>query len=168
MFSVIRASQSLMGDVRACINTNYDLYEPIVDPVDLQEHFVDEAWAERNFAIREFYLGRDSDLGRFVDMASYQNLGEFAYIGYFYVQREFQRQGYGRAMMGFLEMRAKYDNLSDLRLFCHPKSTWACEFYTACGFHVLTADKGEIIALNDGVMAPFYEQDSLFLQKELQ
>jgi len=167
MFTVIRASQSLMGEVRACINSNFDLYKDIVDPVDLPEHFVDEAWAERNWDIREFYLARDSDAKQFVGMGSYQNLGEFAYVGYFYFKPEFQRRGYGRALMNFLEMRAKYDSLADLRLFCHPQSTWAVEFYTRLGFQVLTADKTEILAMHEGVMAPFYEQDALFLQKLL-
>ena len=167
MFSVIRASLTLMSEVRGCINSNYDLYEPIVDPVDLPEHFVDEAWAKRNFDIREFYLGRDSDTAQFVGTGSYQNLGEFAYVGYFYVKREFQRQGLGRALMQFIEMRAKVDQISDLRLFCNQASTWAFDFYTKIGFHILTSDKAEILAMNGGVMAPFYEQNSDFMQKIL-
>ncbi len=167
MFTIVRASQELMVEVRAIINSNYDLYVGIVDPVDLPEHQVDDAWAERNFAIREFYLARDDDVKQYVGAASYQNLGKFAYIGYFYIRRELHRRKYGHALMKFIEMRTVLNHLTDLRLFCNPKSTWARAFYENMGFKVLASDKAEILAIDNGVMQPFYEQGALFMQKQL-
>jgi GNAT superfamily N-acetyltransferase len=167
MFTIVRASRELMDEVRTIINSNYDLYKDIVDPVDLPEHWVDEAWAERNYAIREFYLARDDEQNQYLGAASYQNLGKFAYVGYFYIKREFHRQKYGQALIKFLEMRLVLNHLRDLRLFCNPKSTWARDFYLKQGFKILTSEKDEILAMDNGVMKPFYEQGALFLQKQL-
>jgi len=167
MFTIIRASRELMGEVRTIINSNHDLYKDIVDPVDLPEHWVDDAWAERNFAIREFYLARDDAPKHYVGTASYQNLGKFAYIGYFYIKREFHWQKYGQTLMKFIEMRTVLDHVTDLRLFCNPKSMWARDFYIKIGFKVLSSEKNEILAMDNGVMKPFYEQGALFMQKQL-
>lgn len=167
MFTIVRASRELMDEVRAIINSNYDLYKDIVDPLDLPEHRVDNAWAERNFAIREFYLARDDDPNQYVGTASYQNLGKFAYIGYFYIRRELHRRKYGQALMKFIEMRTVLNHLTDLRLFCNPKSVWARDFYVKMGFKVLASDKVEILAIDNGVMQTFYEQGALFMQKQL-
>jgi ribosomal protein S18 acetylase RimI-like enzyme len=154
-----------MDNVIECLNSNADLYKTIVDPKDWSEHHVDKAWAERNFKIREFYLARDQ--GQYVGFASYQKLGLFAYIGYFYISRAFHRKGYGKALMNFMEMRTVTDNVLDLRLFCNPKSTWAVKFYQAQGFKILETEKAKILAIDQGIMTPFYEEDSYFMQKRL-
>ncbi|OLS15338.1 MAG: Acetyltransferase, GNAT family [Promethearchaeota archaeon CR_4] len=166
MITFVRASRELMDEVRMIINSNYDLYKDIVNPIDLPEHWVDDAWAERNFAIREFYLAHNDDPKQYVGTASYQNLGNFAYIGYFYIQRTFHRQKLGQSLMKFIEMRTILDHLTDLRLFCNPKSTWALNFYLKLGFKVFTSSKNDILAMDNGVMQPFYEQEALFLQKQ--
>jgi GNAT superfamily N-acetyltransferase len=165
MLTVIRASYALMDEVRAIINSNYDLYKDIVDPVDLSEHNVDKSWADRNFKIREYYLARYD--GQFVGTGSYQNLKTCAYIGYFYIKRSFQRKNFGRGLMQFLELRTMTDKITKLRLFCNPKSTWAVTFYKKVGFYVLSDDKQEILTLDHGVFKPFYEQDSLLMEKIL-
>lgn len=165
MLAVIRASYELMDEVRAIINSNYDLYKDIVDPVDLSEHNVDKSWADRNFKIREFYLARID--GQYIGAGSYQNLRNCAYIGYFYIKRPFQRRNFGRGLMQFLEMRTMTDKLTKLRLFCNPKSTWAVEFYKRLGFSVLSSNKQEILALDKGIFTPFYEQDALLMEKIL-
>lgn len=165
MFSVIRASMALMDEMRECINSNAPLYDQIVAPQDMSEHIVDQTWAERNFKIREFYLARDG--GQYVGGASYQKLGDFAYIGYFYIKNQLLRQGYGRKLMQFMELRTMKDEVTDLRLFANPKADWAVNFYTKYGFHILSSDKQEILAMNNKVMEPFYEENSYFMQKIL-
>jgi ribosomal protein S18 acetylase RimI-like enzyme len=165
MFNIIRAPLELMDEVRTCINSNYDLYEKIVDPVDLAEHQVDKIWAERNYKIREFYLAREDH--KYVGTASYQKLGSFAYIGYFYIKNGFQRQGFGRVLMNFMEMRTLMDNVTDLRLFANAKSQWALNFYERLGFNIAWRKKEDILALDNGIMKPFYEENSNFLQKIL-
>lgn len=166
-FLVVRASKSLMYEVRECINSNYDRYKDIVSEKDLSEHQVDEVWVERNFEIREFYLGRDSTTKQYVGMGSFQDLGNFAYIGYFYVKPEFQRQNYGRAIMTFLEMRAMSKEITDLRLFANRKAGWAIDFYKKRGFKIISKAKDEILAMDGGVLKPFYEEDAYLMKKEL-
>ena len=165
VFTVIRASMALMEEVQKCINENAFLYESIVDPKDLGEHHVDTAWAERNFKIREFYVARAE--GEFVGAASYQNLGVFAYIGYFYIKPKCHKQGYGQQLMRFLEMRTQTDNLTDLRLFANSKAEWALNFYERVGFKVLMTEKQDILYLENGVFKPFYEEGAHLLQKIL-
>jgi GNAT superfamily N-acetyltransferase len=165
MFTVIRASMALMNEVQACVNENAFLYEYIVDPKDLGEHHVDTAWAERNFKIREFYLARAE--GEYVGAASYQKLGSFAYIGYFYIKPKCHKLGYGQQFMRFLEMRTQSDNVTDLRLFANGKANWALSFYERVGFKVLMTEKQDIMNIDNGIFKPFYEEGAYLLQKVL-
>jgi ribosomal protein S18 acetylase RimI-like enzyme len=166
-FTIIKATRGMMNEVRDCINSNYDLYKEISDPDDLSEHQVDNAWAERNFKIREFYLLQDEETGEFTGEGSFQVLGKFAYIGYFYIKPGFQGQGRGKFLMKFLEERTIASRLHDLRLFVHEKATWARDFYEKMGFNVINSKKAEIIALNKGILKPFYEEGSLLMRKKL-
>jgi ribosomal protein S18 acetylase RimI-like enzyme len=152
-----------MDEVRECINSNYELYKEIVDPVDLSEHYVDKEWAKCNFKIREFFLAKIES--KYVGMTSYQKIGNFAYIGYFYVKKGYQRIKVGAVMMRYMEFRTMRDKIDDLRLFCNPKSEWALRFYENQGFSILSTSKDEILAIENGIMRPFYEQNSYFLQK---
>ncbi len=165
MFTVVRANMDFMGEVRACINSNYEMYAPIVDPQDLGEHRVDETWAEKNYRIREFFVARAG--GQTVGTASFQKLGTFAYIGYFYIKSPFHGKGYGRALMNFMEMYAKTREITDLRLFTNAKATWALEFYQKMGFSIITTEKEEILSLEGGILQPFYEQNSYLLSKQI-
>ncbi len=168
---ILRASRELMREVIAIIRSNAYLYKDIVaNEHDWSEHWVDETWADRNFSIREFYVARlgTGQEAEYVAAGSYQNLGAFAYIGYLYVKHGHHRNGYGRALMRFLETRALTENVSDLRLFCNKHSDWARKFYESLGFQVLMDEKSDILAFQEGVMVPFYEEDALFLQKVLQ
>ncbi|XEO77422.1 hypothetical protein WKT22_02451 [Candidatus Lokiarchaeum ossiferum] len=166
VFSVIRASRTLMVEVQRIINSNFYLYKDIiVHPEDISEHQVDEAWVEKNFARREFYVARDQ--GEYVGMCSYQKIGSFAYIGYLFVQDGYHRQGYGKKMLQFLEMRTYQDKLTDLRLFSNKNAKWAIEAYLKMGFSILSSDATEICNMEGGVMAPFYEANHIFFQKIL-
>jgi GNAT superfamily N-acetyltransferase len=162
---IVRATRDLMDEVRACINSNSELYESISDPKDLNEHVVSDEWAERNFKIREFYLVQDDDSGEFLGEGSFQVLGTFAYIGYFYIKAGHQQNGLGRQLMEYLEQRALDEGLHDLRLFVHRRATWARAFYTKLGFMPLFDNKRKILAIEDGIMKPFYEEGSIMMQK---
>ena len=169
MLSIIRASLSLMDEIRDIINSNYQMYEKILlNPDDHNEHFVDEQWAEQNFQIREFYLIREN--GKYVGMTSYQNfgdMGDFAYIGYFYIKFGHHRKGYGKRVMQFLEMRAKSDQLKEIRLFVNKSADWAEKAYESMGFKPLTANKQEIISMNQGIFKDYYEEGQTLLFKTL-
>ena len=157
----------MMEEVRTCINSNYDLYKDISDPKDMSEHQVDDAWAERNFKIRELYLLQDDETGDYTGEGSFQVLGKFAYIGYFYIKAGYQGQGRGKALMRFLEQRASDSGKIDLRLFVHEKATWALAFYETMGFKVYKKKKKAILALDNGILEPFYEENSLLMRKEV-
>ncbi|HME52087.1 MAG TPA: GNAT family N-acetyltransferase [Candidatus Lokiarchaeia archaeon] len=164
-FTIIKASRDKMDEVRDCINSNFDLYKDISNPNDLSEHQVDDAWAERNYKIREFYLLQDKDTGEFTGEGSFQVLGKFTYIGYFYIKAGFQGQGRGKFLMQFLEERTIKKGFHDLRLFVHERATWAKDFYKKMGFDVYKSKKTEIIALDKGILKPFYEEGSLLMRK---
>ena len=166
VFSRIRASHSLMGEVKEIINSNFYLYKDIiVHPEDISEHQVDDTWVEKNFPMREFYLARDQ--GEYVGTISYQKLGTFAYIGYLFIKEGYYRQGYGKRLIQFLHMRTYQDNITDIRLFSHSKAPWAINAYLKMGFTILSSDETEICTLDEGIMSPFYEADHIFLQKVL-
>jgi len=166
-FTIIKATRDMMDDVKACINSNYDLYKNISDPDDLSEHQVDDAWADRNFKIREFYLLQDEDTGESTGEGSFQVLGKFAYIGYFYVKAGFQGQGRGKILMKYLEELALERGKHDLRLFVHAKADWAKNFYKNMGFKVFKSAKDSILAIDNGILKPFYEEGSLLMRKQL-
>ncbi len=166
MLSIIRASLSLMDEIREIINSNYQMYEKILlIPEDHDEHFVSEQWATQNFPDREFYLAREEQ--KYVGMGSYQNLGDFAYIGYFYIKIGFHRKGYGKRIMQFLEMRAKSDQLKEIRLFVNKSAEWAEKAYKSMGFKELSSNKQEILSLNDGIFNKYYEEGQTLLFKTL-
>ncbi len=162
---IVRATRDMMVHVQDIINSNYHLYEGIVNARDLGEHRVDDAWAERNFAIREFYLLRETGTTISIGFGSFQLLGDFAYVGYLYVRQGYQQRGYGKLLVSFLERRASEAGVKELRLFVNKKASWARRFYKKMGFTVLLSKKKDILGLDGGIMAPFYEEGSLFMQK---
>ncbi len=164
---IVRATREMMVHVQEILNSNYHLYEGIVDARDLSEHRVDDAWAERNFAIREFYLLREAGTAKFISFGSFQVLGDFAYVGYLYVRHGLQQRGYGQAIVTYLERLAHDAGVHDLRLFVNEKASWAINFYTRMGFRVLLSQKEDILGMDSGIMAPFYEEGSLFMRKVL-
>ncbi len=164
---IVRATRDMMVHVQDIINSNSSLYEGIVDARDLSEHQVDDAWADRNFKIREFYLLRECGSDLFIGLGSFQVLGNFAYVGYLYVRHGLQQRGHGHALVSYLEQRAIEAGVRDLRLFVNEKASWARNFYARMGFTVYLSRKEDILGLDGGIMAPFYEEGSLFMRKLL-
>jgi GNAT superfamily N-acetyltransferase len=153
--------------VQDIINSNASLYDGIIDARDSSEHHVTDAWADRNYKIREFYLLRDVDKKLYVGVGSFQILGDFAYVGYLYVRQGHQQRGYGQELISFLGQRAIKADVLDLRLFVNEKATWARQFYAKMGFTIFLSRKEDILGVDGGIMVPFYEEDSLFMRKLL-
>ncbi|MHA1679455.1 MAG: GNAT family N-acetyltransferase [Promethearchaeota archaeon] len=164
---IVKCDLESMEAVRDCINSNYLLYRPIIDEVDRGEHRVDGEWAKRNWRLREFFLLKLGGNGEYVGTASYQNFGEFAYIGYFYIKNGHHGAGYGKQLMAFMEQRTRRDGIRDLRLFTNSRATWALDFYERLGFKVFLKEKQDILSIRDGIMVPFYEEHSWFLKKNV-
>ncbi len=164
---IVRATREMMVHVQNIINSNSHLYAGIVDARDLGEHSVTDAWADRNFKIREFYLLQEDGQGEYVGTGSFQVLGDFTYVGYLYVRYSCQRRGLGQALVSFLGQRAMEAGVQDLRLFVNEKASWARDFYARMGFTVFLSRKEDILSLDGGIMTPFYEEGSLLMRKLL-
>ena len=166
MISFIRASKQLMPEVCTIINSNMNLYKGILEnPEDIDDYFVNEQWVTENFKKREFYLLRESQ--KYVGMVSFQILKDFGYVGYLHVKFAKFRRGYGAALVKFLEMRAKKDKISKLRLFTHPKALWALNFYEKLGFQILERDQKTIDRLDGGVLKPYHGKHHILFEKRL-
>lgn len=166
MFQIFRASKELMIDVVDILNSNSPLYRPIVlDAATSDEVDVTLEWAENNFSKREFYIIRDE--GSSVGFATYQNLGKFSYIGYFFIRFSEHRKGYGHSLMNFLQLRTMTENLPEIRLFVHQEAHWAIQFYQKLGFEILSREKAEIIQMDDHLMESFYVDDHIYMRKQL-
>ena len=128
-----------------------------MDDADLQEHEVDHDWARRNFAQREFYVGR-TEGGEAVGILSLQDTGDYLYVGYLYLFTDQVGQGFGRRFLAFAEAEARKRNKRGLALICHPEATWACKAYEKFGFRLVASDRAQVTAWNDGWLAPYYEE----------
>ncbi|MHA1519919.1 MAG: GNAT family N-acetyltransferase [Promethearchaeota archaeon] len=166
MFQIFRASRELLPEVVDILNSNVPLYESIViDPSNSDEVNVTLEWAQENFETREFYVIRDG--GSNVGFATYQNLGKFAYVGFLFIQYGKHGNGYGTALVNYLLWRTKLEKLSGLRLFVNKKAKWALNFYQKLEFTILSKNKEEILAMDDGIMEPFFIDDHVYMEKRI-
>ena len=166
MISFIRASKPLMQIVCEIINSNMGLYKGIMeDPHDINDYFVNEDWITKNFQKREFYVLKDQQ--KYVAMASFQILKNFGYVGYLHVRFANFGRGYGSTILKFLEIRAKRDNIAKIRLFTHPKATWAINFYKKHGYHIIETDQAKIDKFEKGILAPYHGKAHILQEKLL-
>lgn len=152
-----RADRDDMTIVQSMIRSSADWYKEIVDRKDLNQHYVDDAWAEKNFAKREFFIGYSSNEP--FGTLSFQKLrNQVAYLGYIYLDLKFVGKGLGSKLMEFAMQRAKREQLKEVALIAHPKAHWAVRAYEKFGFRKVTAVKEKVLAWNDGALAPYYEE----------
>lgn len=148
-----REEMSLVADF---VRSSADWYRTIVDEADMAEHDVDDAWAERNFARRDFYIGGAD--GTPVGTISIQYLGEWAYLGYIYLDVAHVGKGYGRKLMQFAETIIRKRGARGMCLIAHPEATWAKKAYLKYGFEIVERDRERILAWNGGCLRPYYEE----------
>ena len=166
MISFIRASEALMQIVCEIINSNTSIYEEIMeDSNDIDDYIVNDDWIIKNFQKREFYLLKDQQ--KYVAMASFQKLGDFGYVGYLHVKFGKFGNGYGSAILQFLEIRAKSDGIDKIRLFVHPKAPWALKFYKKHGYHIIETDQAKIDTFEQGILAPYHGKAHILQEKLL-
>lgn len=150
------ASLEDMPVVASMIRSSADWYAEFVAEADLAEHYVDRGWQLRNFRRREFYLGYD-DGAQAVGTLSLQYFGDYAYIGYLYLDVAQMGNGYGRALLNFAREQAREQGCKGLCLLAHPKADWAVRAYTRYGFSRYSQEALEILAWNAGALKPYYE-----------
>lgn len=155
-FEIRRADWDKMKIVAGFIRSSADWYKPFIDKKDYSEHEVGREWIEKNYGRREFYIG--SDNGVPVGTISYQTIGDYAYLGYIYLDTRFVGKGYGRQLMVFAKRLAEERGKKGMVLIAHPKATWATKAYKKFGFDLLAKKKEKILSWNNGALKPYYEE----------
>lgn len=150
------ARREEMDLIAGFVRSSADWYAEFVDEEDMSEHDVDEAWAEKNFARRDFYLGFAGEVP--VGTISIQYFGDFAYLGYIYLDVAHVGKGYGHDLMRFAEETAREAGMRGLALIAHPKAIWAKKAYLKFGFEIVETRKEGVLAWQDGVLEEYYEE----------
>ena len=151
-----RATREDMPKVAQLIGSSSEWYRDFVHEEDMSEHQPDEAWQERNFAIREFYLGYAD--GEPVGTISIQYVGEYAYLGYIYLDVSQVGRGFGKQLMNFAASRVRAKGLKGLCLIAHPEAKWATKAYRKFGFTRIARDRDAVLRWNGGFLRDFYEE----------
>lgn len=153
---ILRAQRDQMHDVAALVRSSAKWYEPFVEPEDMSQHEVGERWISENFSRREFYVGYLDGVS--VGTISFQELGDFAYLGYIYLNVKYVGRGFGHQLMKFAEQLARARGLEGMFLIAHPSADWATKAYKKYGFRVLHRSKDQVLSWKDGILKPYYEE----------
>lgn len=139
------------------IRSSASWYEELVEPEDMDEHLVDEAWARRNFRRRDFHVGLVD--GEVVGTISLQSVHQrHLYLGYVYLHVDHVGNGFGADLLDFAREEGERLGLEGLVLIAHPDAEWACRAYRKYGFEVIAESRDEVLRWEDGWLAPYYEE----------
>lgn len=155
-FDIRPARFEEMEAVAGFVRSSADWYRPIVDDKDMGEHDVGPGWARKNFELRDFYIGRLGDTP--IGTISIQYFGDWAYLGYIYLDVAHVGKGYGRRLIGFAERVAQRQGARGMTLIAHPEATWAKKAYLKYGFRITQTRKEHVLAWEGGVLRPYYEE----------
>lgn len=151
-----RARRSDMSQIAAFVRSSAEWYRPFVDEADMAEHEVDEAWEEKNYKKRDFYIGHaDSEP---VGTISLQYFGDYAYLGYIYLDVAHVGKGYGQTLMRFAESVARRMGMDGMVLIAHPEATWAKKAYLKYGFEIIAEERDDVCSWQDGCLDEYYEE----------
>jgi DNA-binding MarR family transcriptional regulator/GNAT superfamily N-acetyltransferase len=164
---IIRAVEEDKPLVQQFINSSTEWYRSLIAEEDISEHEVDAQWADENFKRREFYIGTNAD-GEKVGTVTLQFFGEYAYLGYVYVDTKFVGRGYGGQLLNFAREESKRRGMKGMVLIAHPKATWAIKAYQKYGFELTYRDKADILAWNNGALKDYYEDYFMMFLYDLQ
>ena len=151
-----RVKRRDMEIVAQLVSSSADWYAKFVDAKDMDEHEVGEEWADVNYNRRDFYLGYEGNTP--VGTISLQYFGEYAYLGYIYLDVKHVGQGYGKQLMQFGELQARQRGMKGMALIAHPEATWAKKAYLKYGFELTETSKHAVTSWNKGVLRPHYEE----------
>lgn len=152
-----RATWDDMSHVVDIVRSSASWYEEIVDPEDLDEHYVDEAWARKNFAARDFFVGRLGD--EIAGTVTLQDAGkDFSYLGYVYLHEDHVGNGFGSDLLDFAREESKRRGKKAMVLIAHPDAVWARKAYLRYGFEIIAEEREDVLAWNDGWLRPYYEE----------
>jgi len=154
--AIRRAKRKDMAQIAEFIRSSADWYAEFVDESDMDEHEVDEAWEEKNYKLRDFYIGHAD--GEPVGTISIQVFGDYAYLGYIYLDVKHVGKGYGHTLMTFAESVIRRMGLKGMALIAHPEASWATRAYEKYGFECVETDKDKILCWQQGCLKPYYEE----------
>ncbi|WP_133130191.1 bifunctional helix-turn-helix transcriptional regulator/GNAT family N-acetyltransferase [Legionella yabuuchiae] len=138
------------------INSSFDWYARIIDEKDVSDHAVDDSWVRKNMRQREFYIAETE--GKPVGTVSLQYFGEYAYLGYVFIDANEVGKGFGRKLLKFAEQEAKHRGMKGMALIAHPQARWAIKAYQKFGFKLKYRNKEDILAWNNGALKSYYEE----------
>jgi GNAT superfamily N-acetyltransferase len=154
-----------MAVVSEMIRSSKSWYRRFIDPDDMSEHDPTEEWEEKNYELRDFYLGRLGDEP--IGTVSLQYPGDYAYVGYLYLYTDHVGNGYGGDLLDFAVRQARRMGKKAMVLLCHPKAVWAVRAYEKYGFRVIAKSKEDVLAWEGGWMEPYYEEGFHLMRYEL-
>lgn len=146
-----------METVAGFLRSTADWYRPFLDEEDMSEHDVPASWKRENFERRDFYLGElegDEPVGT----VSLQYFGDFAYVGYVYLDADHVGNGYGRQLLEFAAGMASRKGCKGVALIAHPQATWATKAYLKFGFELVAEEREQVLAWNGGALQDYYEE----------
>ncbi len=146
-----------MENIANFVRSTAEWYRPLSNEKDMAEHSVDENWKEVNFQARDFYVGYDGDTP--IGTLSLQYFGDYAYIGYLYLDASCVGKGYGKQFMQFAEKTALKKGLKGLFLISHPEAHWAVKAYEKFGFVATYTEKEDILKWNNTCLETYYEEN---------
>lgn len=161
------ARRDEMATVAEIVRSSAAWYAKILDnPDDMAEHEVGEDWQERNYRLRDFYLGRERRDPVGALSLQYPE-PRFCYIGYVYLYTRHVGKGYGKEFLRFAARRARANDCTSLVLISHPEAKWAVRAYEKFGFERIASEKRDVLAWNDGWLKPYYEDGFHLFRKGL-
>tara|TARA_R110002072_G_scaffold102445_1_gene225307 strand:+ start:452 stop:991 length:540 start_codon:yes stop_codon:yes gene_type:complete len=151
-----RATWDDMEVIASFLRSTAEWYRPFVAEQDMVEHDVPASWKAENFARREFYVG--SLEGKPIGTVSLQDFGDYAYVGYVYLDADHVGRGHGRELLEFALGLASRRGKRGLTLIAHPEATWATRAYLKFGFKLHAARREDVLAWNEGALQDYYEE----------
>jgi len=145
-----------MEAVADFIRSTADWYRPFVSEKDMIEHEVPPEWKAKNFDRRDFYVGEADD--QQVGTISLQYFGDYAYVGYVYLDEAFVGRGFGQQLLRYALDKARKKGMKGVALIAHPKATWATKAYVKFGFEKVASDREQVRSWNGGALASYYEE----------
>jgi len=145
-----------MDRIADILRSSASWYAPIIDPRDIDQHDVGPDWAEKNFAMREFFAVVDA--GQVIGCLSFQDTGSHLYLGYVYLHADHTGQGHGGRMLRFAADTARARGKEGMVLLAHPKADWAVRAYERFGFERVATTDARVLAWNDGWLEPYHER----------
>ncbi|MCA9498956.1 MAG: GNAT family N-acetyltransferase [Nitrospira sp.] len=138
------------------LRSSADWYRPFLHEKDMGQHEVDESWGEREFARRQFYIGREKNAP--VGIVSTQSVGDMFYIGYIYVYDHQTGKGFGPQLLNHVRDVAWREGKRGMVLIAHPKAYWATRSYRRFGFECIATTRDQVLEWRGGWLKPYYEE----------